>query len=60
MISINYYYAPSSIRAGLDRAIHTVSDNIACYCTDPGIAFTRNRTPTLQQAQQFKKRSQEG
>ena len=43
MISSNYYYSPSSIRAVLDRAIRTVSDNIACYCTDPGIAFTRNR-----------------
>jgi hypothetical protein len=43
MISSNYYYSPSSIRAGLDRAVSYVSDNIACYCTDPGIAFTRNR-----------------
>lgn len=43
MISNNYYYSPSSIRTGLDRSIKTVSDNIACYCTDPGIDFTRNR-----------------
>ena len=43
MISSNYYYSPSSIRAGLDRAVNLVSDNIACYCTDPGIAFTRKR-----------------
>ena len=43
MISSNYYYSPSSIRAGLDNAVRAVSDNIACYCTDPGIAFTRNR-----------------
>ena len=43
MISSNYYYSPSSIRAGLDRAVNLISDNIACYCTDPGIAFTRKR-----------------
>jgi hypothetical protein len=43
MISKNYYYAPSSIGACLDRAINMVSDNIACYCNDPGAAFTRNR-----------------
>ncbi len=43
MISENYYYSPSTIRSFLDRAIRTVSDNIACYCNDPGIAFTRNR-----------------
>ena len=43
MISRNYYYSPSSIRAGLDRAISMVSENIACYCNDPGFAFTRNR-----------------
>ncbi len=43
MISSNYYYSPSSIRNGLDRAISMVSDNIACYCSDPGIDFTRSR-----------------
>lgn len=43
MISSNYYYSPSSIRAGLDRAIRMVSDNIACYCSDPGVNFTRSR-----------------
>jgi hypothetical protein len=41
MISENYYYSPSTIRGFLDRAIKTVSDNIACYCNDPGISFTR-------------------
>ena len=43
MISENYYYSPSTIRGFLDRAIKTVSDNIACYCNDPGISFTRKR-----------------
>ena len=43
MISENYYYSPSTIRGFLDRAIKTVSDNIACYCNDPGISFTRRR-----------------
>ena len=43
MISENYYYSPSAIRCFLDLAINTVSDNIACYCNDPGISFTRNR-----------------
>ena len=43
MISENYYYSPSTIRGFLDRAISTVSDNIACYCSDPGFSFTRNR-----------------
>ena len=43
MISEKYYYSPSTIRSFLDRAIRTVSDNIACYCNDPGISFTRNR-----------------
>lgn len=43
MISENYYYSPSTIRSFLDRAIKTVSDSIACYCSDPGISFTRSR-----------------
>jgi len=43
MISENYYYSPSTIRGFLDHAIKTVSDNIACYCNDPGISFTRRR-----------------
>lgn len=43
MISENYYYSPSTIRGILDRAIRTVSDNIACYSKDPGFSFTRKR-----------------
>lgn len=43
MISENYYYSLSTIRSFLDRAIRTVSDNIACYSKDPGFSFTRNR-----------------
>ena len=43
MISGNYYYSPSTIRGFLESAVRTVSDNISCYCYDPGISFTRNR-----------------
>lgn len=31
----NYFYSASTIRSALERAISSVSDNIACYCADP-------------------------
>lgn len=43
MIPQNYYYSTSTIRGNLGRAIKTVGESIACYCSDPGIAFTRKR-----------------
>ena len=43
MISSNYYYSVSTIRRRLDQAIRYVSENVACYCSQPGIHFTRNR-----------------
>lgn len=39
----NYFYSASTIRSALERAISSVSDNIACYCADPVSDFTRNR-----------------
>ena len=38
-----YFYSASTIRSALERAISSVSDNIACYCADPVSDFTRNR-----------------
>ena len=43
MISSNYYYSVSTIRSRLEQAIDSVSENIACYCNDPGVSFTRRR-----------------
>lgn len=37
----NYYYSPSTIKIFLDQAVHTVEENIVCYCKSPGSDFTR-------------------
>lgn len=39
----NYFYSASTIRSALERAISSVSENIACYSSDPVSDFTRNR-----------------
>ena len=42
----NYYYAPSTIRNLLDRAISYVTDDINCFTKSPDVDFTRNRKIT--------------
>lgn len=42
----NYYYAPSTIRNLLDRAISSITDNINCYTKSPDVDFTRARKIT--------------
>lgn len=39
----NYYSSPSTIKKFLDQAVHTVEENIVCYCKSPGSDFTRTR-----------------
>ncbi len=39
----NYYYSIATIKSMLNKAISSVCDNINCYSTSPGKAFTRNR-----------------
>ena len=43
MISNDYHYSASAIQQHLDHAISHVTENIGCYCSDPGVDFTRNR-----------------
>ena len=39
----NYYYSASTVHSVLEKAISSVSENIACYSSDPVSDFTRNR-----------------
>lgn len=43
MISNDYHYSASAIQQHLDHAISHVTENIGCYCSDPGVDFTRKR-----------------
>lgn len=39
----NYFYSISTIKAALNKAISSVTDNIECYSAHPDKDFTRNR-----------------
>ena len=39
----NYYYSASTVHAALEKAVSSLSENIACYSSDPVSDFTRNR-----------------
>ena len=39
----NYYYSASTVHSALEKAVSSLSENIACYSSDPVSDFTRNR-----------------
>ena len=39
----NYYCSASTVHAALEKAVSSLSENIACYSSDPVSDFTRNR-----------------
>lgn len=40
----NYYYSASTIHSALEKAVSSLSENVACYSSDPVSDFTLQTT----------------